>query len=141
MTEHPVASFVAESHAPEMTAVHMWKPIELGQAAVHECVIGAQQVEDAAILAELAFEEELRLARERLLEIVIEVRKHRDVGRVQAYVSDQQPLTGKVADHGRRSRIGEHATYLPGQRLGIVQLAALGDAQQFLVRAAAPQEE
>ena len=61
--------------APEVAALDVPDPVMDGQPLVQERVVGAQQIERAAILADDAFEEQLRLAAERLAQAVVEIRE------------------------------------------------------------------
>ena len=51
-----------------------------------------------------------------------------------------EPLAGEVLREGRRLRVLEHALDLPAERVRLVQLALLGEGEQFLVGHRAPQE-
>ena len=51
-----------ERHAPEPAAVDIRNLVVLREPLVEERVVGGEQLEDAAILAQLALEEELGLA-------------------------------------------------------------------------------
>ncbi len=111
-----------ERHAPEVLALDVRNAVVRGQALVDERVVGAQQIERAAILAHDALEEELRLATERLPEGVVEIGEHalhRDDG---VEVSKEQPLSREVADEGVRSRVGHHAANLARKHRGLAQL-------------------
>ena len=63
--------------APEAAAVHVGNAVVLGQALVEEGVVGAQQIEHAAVLAHDALEEQLGLLPEGLAQIVVEIREQR----------------------------------------------------------------
>ena len=112
------------------------------QPLVDERVVGAQQVERAAILAHDALEEELGLAAERLPQRVVEVREdalHRHDG---VEVAQEQPLTRRSSRRTRRradppSSGGPAARAPPARRAA----ACVRQAQQLVVGDAAPQEE
>ena len=86
------------------------------QPLVDERVVGAQQIEHAAILAQRAGDEQLGLLLERLeqavVEVRIDVRMHDDL--VDA--AQVQPLRGEVVDERRRSRAGRRACAAPAAR-------------------------
>jgi hypothetical protein len=84
----------------------------------HEGVIGVQQIQHTAIFILDALEKELRLAAERLAQVVVEVGKQFGVGSGGAQVAEIQPLLGKVVDEGARPRIGQHATDLVFENAG-----------------------
>ena len=64
-----------ELDAPEPAPLHVGDAVVARQPFVDERVVGAQQVERAAILAHDALEEQLGLAAERLTQRVVEVRE------------------------------------------------------------------
>jgi hypothetical protein len=81
----------------------------LRQPLVQERVVGAQQIERAAIFADDAVEEELGFAAERLAQAVIEVREdalHRH-GRVE--IAKEEPLPCEIGHEGVCARFGQHA--------------------------------
>jgi hypothetical protein len=67
-----------------------------GEALVEERVVGAQQVEHVAIVANQAVEQQLGLAAERLAQVVVEVGELVRIGRDTADVAQLQPLAGEV---------------------------------------------
>jgi hypothetical protein len=68
----------------------------LGQAFVEERVVGAQEIEDAPILAKNAFDEELGLAAERPPEVLVEVREQTHVGCSGVEIAQVEPLRCEV---------------------------------------------
>ena len=64
----------AERDAPELAAVDVRDAVVLGQPLVDERVVGRQQVDDAAILADDAVEQQLDFAAHRLAQRIVEVR-------------------------------------------------------------------
>src|SRR5262245_4233240 len=109
---------------------------------VHEGVVGAQQIEDAAILAERASEQQPRFLFEGLEQALVEIRI--DIGIDDHFTNPTQvqPLSRKVVDErSRRARIVEHALHLLLEHRGLRQLSALGGIEQPLVRNAVPQEK
>ena len=64
-----------QRHAPEVAALDVRDAVVPRQPLVQERVVGAQQVERAAVLADDAVEEQLGLAPERLAQRVVEVGK------------------------------------------------------------------
>ena len=141
MSQQAAAHAVGERHAPEPAAVDVRDSIVLGQPLVDERIIGPHEVQDAAILADLAGHEQLRLARERLAQVVVPLRKQLG-GRYHAGQRAQgQPLQGEAVDEGLGAGIGQHAPHLPPQHVRVTQLTARRDVQQLVVREAAPEEE
>ena len=113
----------------------------LGQALVQERVVGVQQIEHAAILADDALEEQLGFPLEGLPQVVVEVKEHLRTRPEPGHIADVQPLTGEVADQRLRARVGEHPLDLLLEHAGLMQRLLLRDVQQLVVRDAAPQEE
>ena len=124
-----------------MAAVDVRDAVVAGEPLVDERVVGRQQIDDAAILAQLAFEEQLGLALKRLAEVVVEIGKLVGVGGHGAQVAQVQPLSGEARDERPRSRIGKHPADLPFEHRGIAQLSARRGREQLVVGDAAPQEE
>ncbi len=139
MAEQPAARTVGRQlHAPEVIAFDVRQAVVPRDAFVDERVVGVQELEHAAILAQHAREEELRLAPQALAQRVVEVRKntlHRDHG---VEVAQVQPLAREVGDERIGARIGDHAPHLALELRGLAQRAALGGAQQLVVGDAAP---
>ena len=65
--------------AAEAAAVDVRNAVVLREPLVEERVVGLQQVEHAAVLAQDALEEQLRLLPERLPQVVVEVREQPQV--------------------------------------------------------------
>ena len=132
---------VAELDAAEVAAVDVRDAVVLGQALVQERVVRLQQVEHAAVLAQDALEQQLRLLAEGLPQVVVEVGEQAQVRGDRIQVAQVQPLAREVAHQALRARVGQHAADLPFEHLGLAQLAALGQVEQLVVRDAAPEEE
>ena len=90
-----------ERDAPEAAAVDVLDAVVFGEALVDERVVRPQQIEHAAILADHAFHEHLRLAPERLAEVVVEVGEQPHVGR---YVQGRRPARARRRRARRRRR-------------------------------------
>ena len=113
-----------------------------GQPLVDERVVGVEQLDDAAIVAERARHEELGFALERLQQALV-------VGRISIRIDDHlghaaqvQPLRGEAVHEGAGgSRIGQHPPHFPFEDRRTSELFAFGQVEQPLVGHAAPQEE
>src|SRR5262249_41415702 len=110
-------------------------------ALVEERVVGAQQVEHAAIFPQLIFDEELGLLLEGLAQVVVEIRERIGVGLDRVHVANEEPLAEEIRDERVRLRIRQHPAHLALERGRVLQLAAFRRGQQRLVWNAAPQEE
>ena len=64
----------AKIHAPEPAAVDVRDPVMTGEPLVDERVVRGQEIQDAAVLADDAVEQELDLAAKRLPQVVVEIR-------------------------------------------------------------------
>ena len=65
---------IGQRHAPEAAAHDVGNPVVLGQTLIDERVVGGQQVEDVAVFAHDAVEQQLRLAAHRVGEGAVEIR-------------------------------------------------------------------
>ena len=86
-----------ERDAAEAAAVDVRDAVVLGEPLVEERVVRLEQVEHAAVLAQDALEEQLRLLAERLPQVVVEVGEQPQVRRDRFEVAQVQPLPGEVA--------------------------------------------
>ncbi len=142
MPEQAAPVRIGQLHLAEARAVDARDAVVLGQPLVHERVVGAQQLERAAVLAHDVAEEQLGLAAERLPDVVVEIREQQQVGRdLRLQVAQLQPLTGEIVDQGIGAFVRDHAAHLRGQHARLAQSAGRGQIQQRLVRDAAPEEE
>ena len=73
MPEQAAPGLVGKRDPAEVTAVHVRDAVVAGQAFVDEGVVGGQQIDHALIVAELAGDEQLGLALERLPQVVVEL--------------------------------------------------------------------
>ena len=111
------------------------------QPFVQEGVVGAEEVERAAILTDDALDEELRLGAERLTQAVVEVREVALRRSGQRHVPQEQPLPREVLHQRVGAWVGHHPPHLLLEHAGVPQLPFHRDVQQLVVRDAAPQEE
>ena len=84
----------------------------LREAFIQERVVRLQQIEDAAIFAQDAFEEEFRFLAKGLAQVVIEVGKESQIGRERFEIAQVEPLLGKIADQASRARVRQHPPHL-----------------------------
>src|SRR5262245_61094876 len=124
-----------------MTSVDVWNAVMPCQPFVHERVVRAEQIENAAVLANDAFEEHLRLAPERQPQVVVEIRELMTIRLNALQVSQVQPLTGEVANERIGFAIREHSLHLLIENSRIPQLALRGQVEKLVVRNTAPEEE
>ena len=124
--------------AAEAAAANIRNPVVLGQRLVDESVVRVKQIDHAAIFAQDAFEQHLRLVPERLPQIVV---KSAGFGTGALQLPQVQPLVAEVGHQRFRFLIRQHAARLLFEHRGIVQLALHGQVQKLIVGDAAPQEE
>ena len=108
MAEDAAAILVGERDAAELLADDVRDPVDLGDALVDERVVGREQVEDVAILADDAVEEQLGFTLVGFGELVVERRKQQRVGVNLLDVLQPQPLRREPRRHRLGARIGEH---------------------------------
>ena len=142
MAEQAEPVRIGELHLAEARAVDAGDAVVPRQPLVDERVVGAQQLQRAAVLAQDVREEQLGFAAEGLADVVVEVREHQDVGLdLRFEVAQLQPLAGEVADQRVGPRVGEHPPDLGRQHAGRAETAGRGQVQQRLIGDAAPEEE
>src|SRR4051812_5093716 len=112
LAEQSTARILSQHDAPEAAAVYVWNTVMACEPLIHECVVGREQIEDAAVLSQHALEEELGLAPERLAKVVVEIRELVLIRRGAFQISQVEPLAGKIVDERMRLRIGQHPAYL-----------------------------
>ena len=113
----------------------------LRQPFVDKGVIRGQQIQDAAILANHAAEEQFHFVLVGRPQVVVEIGKqihHRLATLERPYA---QPLASEVGDQRFRFRIRQHAPHLLVEYGWILELALCSQVDQFVVGNAAPQEK
>ncbi len=109
---------------------------------VDKRIVGAQEIDDAAILADRAADEQLRFTLEGLqqAEVVVGIPILIDDHFLDA--AQIQPLRGEIVDERiARARIAQHPPHLTRERRRIRQLPALRQREQPIIRDTAPDEE
>ena len=133
---------VRKRHAPEAAAVNSRNPVMPRQPFVDERVVRVQQIEHAAILAQRAGDEQLRLLLERLQQALVVVGIAVRIDHHFLDAPQIQPLGGEIVDQRvGGARVGQHAPHFLFEGRRIRELSALGQRQQAIVGDAAPQEE
>ncbi len=112
----------------------------LGKSFVDEGVVGAQQIEHAAILAQDAVEQEGRFVLKSFAQRAVEAEDVR-VRSDRRDVADVQPLSSEVVHERLRPRIVQHALHLLLEGRGIAQAAVLREIEQPIVGDRAPEKE
>ena len=113
----------------------------LGKALVQERIVRAQQIEHASVLANHAVDKKLGLLPERLPKVIVKIREETHVRRNRVEIAQVQPLRREVGDEVLRTRVRQHPFDLPLENGGLVEIAAGGNVQQFVIWNAAPQEK
>src|SRR5262245_5995763 len=78
---------IGNSHSPKLASIKIRNPIVPRQALVHERVVRRQEIENVSVFTNDTFEEQFRLAPERLTEVVIEIRKQVGIRQYVSHVS------------------------------------------------------
>src|SRR4051794_6488165 len=112
----------------------------LGETLVEECVVGVEQRQDAAVLAQNAREEELRFLAEAVAESIVEFGERVGIWLGNVQIPEVQPLPGEVGNEGIGAWIVQHAAHLLLKNGRVSQTALTREIQQFIVRDAAPEE-
>ena len=108
---------------------------------VEERVVRRQQLQHAAVLLQLAPDEQVGLLLHGLTQVLVEVRELVDIGDDACQLSELQPLIGKVIDERPRASVADHPPHLPIQDGRIFELSPNGKIEKLVVRNAAPQKE
>ena len=134
--------FRPERHAAELRAVDVRDAVVLRQPLVHKRVVGGQQIDDVAVFADDALEEQFRFTPEALPQFVVPVRD-----RTRRRATSPADSAGTATDR-RNSRpapaiVDRPASAAPAARaqLACCRLFLRRQIDQFIVRDAAPQEE
>ena len=130
-----------QRHAPEAVAVDSADTVVPGQSLVQERIVRAEQLEQAAVVAHGALDEQFGLASERHAQILVELGVVGRLALLRLEVPQPQPLTHEVVDERSRTGICEETSGLLLEHGRVTELPTHRDVQQFVVRDAAPQEE
>jgi hypothetical protein len=138
----PPSCRVGDRHASELAAVDVANPVVPGQALVDEGVVRRHQVDDVAVLAHDALEQQFGLALERPAE---GCRRSRGTSASWAAGSLRfrryNHWLAKFCTSAPDLRVGQHPSDLVGRAPPDMQPPLSRRAKQRLVRDAAPQEE
>src|SRR5262249_986150 len=125
-------------YAAELLAGDSFNAVVPGQALVDEAEVGIDQVQDATVFPHDGLEEQLGLAEHGRAQLVVETGEDPGIWGDQGEIAGREPLAGEAVYERRRLRVIEHPPHL---RLQVgPQLALLGEAEQLVVRHAAPEE-
>ena len=142
LAKQPAAPAVfVQRDTPEAAAIHVRDAVMPGEPFVDERVIRPQQVEDAPILAQDAFEEQFRFLPKGLPKIVVEIRKQTHIRRDRREIAQVQPLRGEVAHQGLGTSVRQHPPHLSFEHRRLAQFSSNGHVEQLIVRNTAPQEK
>ena len=101
----------------------------LREPFIQECVVGAQKIDHTAILFHDAFKKQLRLATERLPQIIVEVRELPAIRTYRRQIAQVQPLSGEIALQRLRARIRQHSPDLALKHRRLVKFALNREVQ------------
>ena len=130
-----------EVHPAHRRAVHARYAVVLGQPLVDERIVGVEEGQDAAVLAEHRHDEHVGLVQHRLAEPLVEIPEHKAVRMLLLEVANIEPLSGEIVRQGLRLGIGEHPRDLTVEDHRVVKPAFFCNIEEVVVRDAAPEEE
>ena len=129
-----------ELDAAEVRPLDACDAVMFGQALIEEGVAGVEELAERAILAQDGVEEEAGLLLHGVAQLGTPIGELLGIGFDHVEVAQFQPLAGEVIGERGGARVGEQALHLGIERGGGVELAALGEREQFVVRHPTPQE-
>ena len=98
--------------AAEVVPEYVRNAVMPGEPFVHERVVGAEEIDDAAILAKHAFQKQGRFALEGFAQAQVEIREQARARRLRLHVAQIQPLRCEVGGERCRTRIAQHPAHL-----------------------------
>ena len=133
---------VGPRHPPEVVPVNVGNPVVLGEALVHEGVVGRHQLGQRPVVAHLRLEEELGLPLHRGAQVLVEHGEHRRVRPRVAEPAQPEPLGREaVGQRAPRAGLGQHAAHLGLEHRRLLQRSRDRRVEQLLVGDAPPEEE
>ncbi len=131
-----------ERDAPEIAALHVRNAVVQGEPLVDEGVVGGQQLEHAAVLAQDAVEEELGLAMKRAAQRLVEIGEQQLVRLLRLDVAQDTATARRSWSPSIRSA-DRRASAAPVARAppGLFNCPAAAAFEQLVVRNAAPEKE
>ena len=103
-------------------------------------VSAVDEIEDAAIVANDVFDEQLRLAPHRQPQVILEIGEAIAIAGDRFEGAELQPLPAELFGERVGFGIAQHAPDLCGQHFWIAKRPGVRDPSQFCVRHARPQE-
>src|SRR6185369_8614503 len=132
---------IGNRDATELIAVNAGDAVVPRQPFVDERVIRRQKIEDAAVFADDAREQQFGLMPHRLTEVVVKVRESLRIANDVFEVSQIEPLAGKVLDERVRLGVREQPAHLRRSHQRIAQATSLREAEEPVVGNAVPEKE
>ena len=129
--------------APEVAALDVGNAVVPGQPFVEEGVVRRQQIQHAAVLAQDAVEQQLRLAPKRLTQALVEIGEQTrgrasTVGRLRRNSHCPAKLVTSACDRAS----AQHPPHLLLEDAGLPERAVrIGEVEQLVIRDAAPEKE
>ena len=141
MAEQALTPLIAQRHPPVAAPTHVRDAVVSREPFVEKRVVRAQQVDDAPVLPQLAFHEQLGLTLKGLAEVLVEPGKQIRIRCDAADAAQHQPLASEIVDQRRRPGISQHPVHLLVERGRVAQLASSREIEELVVGNAAPHEE
>ncbi len=139
----PSGSRSSSSTRRNRVAADIANAVVAREPLVHERVVRREQLRDAALRrrAGCCPTNSSHLLDERFAQVFVEIRIQLRIGVDDVDVAHAEPLEREVRDERLRPRVREHPLDLGFVGLRIAELVALGELEQLLVWAFAPEEE
>ena len=141
MTQQPSALPVLEGDSSKTAAIDIGHAIVPSQPLIDKRIVGAKQIDHAAITADLALQEQLGFLLEGVPEVLIEFGKIIGARCHTTKLRQINPLASEIVDQRLSRDLGQHAPHLFVQELRFVKLPAHGEIEQLVVGNAAPQKK
>src|SRR5205085_2488512 len=112
-----------------------------GEGLVGKRVIGIEQLQQTAILAEYGVDEEDGLLLHRLRQLIVISREFAAIGAEgNAKLLKAKPLDREVFGHRPRARILQHPPRLLPEDLRLMKFARAGEGEELVIRHARPEK-
>jgi hypothetical protein len=108
LSEQPMPRVVFQCDAAKFRTVNTFDSVMLRQALVYKGVVRIQNIDDAAIFTDHAFDQKFRFALQGVSKILVEIREGDRIGLHPGNIAQEQPLAGEIGNQRLRLWIGEH---------------------------------
>ena len=124
-----------------MIPVDIWNPVMPRQPFVQVRIVGSQEIQHAPVFAELIGHKLLGLLTHGPAQILVKIGKRIGVRYETRQLAQLQPLIDEIGHQRSRTRVGQHAPYLPLEHRGLPEFPGDSCIQKLIVGNAAPHKE